>query len=64
MDHLFSSITSAETNLSDGILTKLSDNDYTGTESICYILISELKEMEFKLGEIAVMRAATKRWCN
>ncbi|KAG1899822.1 uncharacterized protein F5891DRAFT_901698, partial [Suillus fuscotomentosus] len=49
-------------NLSDGILTKLSDNGYTGTETICYILISELKEMGFKLGEIAAMRAAMKCW--
>ncbi|KAG1722738.1 uncharacterized protein EDB91DRAFT_1230512 [Suillus paluster] len=50
--------------LSNDIRTKLHQNGYTGTETICYILISELKEMEFKLGEIAAMRAAMKRWCK
>jgi len=29
-----------------------------------YVLISELKEMDFKLGEIAAMQAAMKRWCK
>ena len=51
-------------NLSDNILAKLSDNGYTGTETVCYVLISELKEMGFKLGEIAAMRAAMKHWCK
>ncbi|KAG0707966.1 hypothetical protein DFH29DRAFT_756527, partial [Suillus ampliporus] len=48
--------------LSNDIRTKLHQNGYTGMETICYILISELKEMEFKLGEIAAMCAAMKRW--
>ncbi|KAG1752351.1 uncharacterized protein EDB91DRAFT_1077779 [Suillus paluster] len=50
--------------LSDNIRTKLHQNRYTGTETICYILISQLKEMEFKLGEIAAMCAAMKCWCK
>ncbi|KAG1901153.1 uncharacterized protein F5891DRAFT_950952 [Suillus fuscotomentosus] len=50
--------------LSDDIHMKLHQNRYTGMETICYILVSELKEMEFKLGEIAVMRPAMKCWCR
>jgi hypothetical protein len=50
--------------LSGDIRAKLSENGYTGTETICYILVPDLKEMGFKLGEIAAMRAAMKRWCT
>ncbi|KAF9232534.1 hypothetical protein BU15DRAFT_54905, partial [Melanogaster broomeanus] len=52
----------AKYTLSDGVRTKLHENGYTGTETITFIVISELKEMGFKHGEIAAMKAAVKRW--
>ena len=44
--------------LSQEILTKLTDNGYMGTRTIRYIIVSELKEMGFKNGEIAAMKDA------
>ncbi|KAF8836322.1 hypothetical protein BDN67DRAFT_1014783 [Paxillus ammoniavirescens] len=49
--------------LSQDIRTKLHKNGYTGTEMISFIVISELKDMGFKHGEIAVMKAAVRHWC-
>ncbi|KAF9236601.1 hypothetical protein BU15DRAFT_7820, partial [Melanogaster broomeanus] len=48
--------------LSDDVKAKLSENGYFRTETIEFIVISELKEMGFKFGEIAAMKAAMKRW--
>jgi hypothetical protein len=40
------------------------ENGYTGTRTIRYIIVSELKEMGFKNGEIAAMKDAVARWAN
>ncbi|KAG1852248.1 hypothetical protein DFJ58DRAFT_791257 [Suillus subalutaceus] len=48
--------------LSQDILTKLADNGYTGMRTIRYIIVSELKEMGFKNGEITAMKDAVARW--
>jgi hypothetical protein len=48
--------------LSDDIRKKLDVNGYTGTETLSFIVVAELKEMDFKFGEIAAMKAAMCRW--
>jgi hypothetical protein len=50
--------------LSPEIHMKLMGNGYTGTQTIRYIIISELKEMGFKNGEIAAMKDAVAWWAN
>lgn len=50
--------------LSPDIHAKLTENGYTGTRTIRYIVVSELKEMGFKNGEIAAMKDAVARWAN
>ncbi|KAG1725773.1 hypothetical protein EDD22DRAFT_853643 [Suillus occidentalis] len=50
--------------LSQDIHAKLADNGYTGTRTIRYIIVSELKEMGFKNGEIAAMKDAVARWAT
>lgn len=48
--------------LSGNIHKKLDDNGYTGSSTISYIRVSELKEMGFKHGEIAAMKDAVRQW--
>jgi hypothetical protein len=48
--------------LGDAILAKLHTNGYTGTRTIKYIVVAELKEMGFKNGEIAAMKDAVEQW--
>lgn len=50
--------------LSQDIQQKLASNGYTGTRTIWYIVVSELKEMGFKNGEIAEMKDAVARWAK
>jgi hypothetical protein len=50
--------------LSQDIHTKLAGNGYTGTQTIRYIIVSELKEMGFKNGEITAMKDAVARWAT
>jgi hypothetical protein len=49
-------------NLSSNILTKLQDNAYTDASQLQFVQITDLKDMEFKLGEIASLRVAVERW--
>ncbi|KAG1822965.1 uncharacterized protein BJ212DRAFT_1263794 [Suillus subaureus] len=42
--------------LSQDIHAKLADSGYIGTQTIRYIIVSELKEMGFKSGKIAAMK--------
>ncbi|KAG2065185.1 hypothetical protein BDR04DRAFT_1122038 [Suillus decipiens] len=46
------------------IHAKLTENGYTGTRTIRYIVMSELKEMGFKNGEIVAMKDAVVQWAN
>ena len=48
--------------LSPGILGKLTDNDYKTACFLCFVTITELKEMGFKLGEIAGLRNVIESW--
>ncbi|KAG1742235.1 uncharacterized protein EDB91DRAFT_1081422 [Suillus paluster] len=48
--------------LANAILTKLHNNSYTGTHTIKYIVVSELKEMGFMNGKIAAMKDAVEQW--
>ncbi|KAG1747363.1 hypothetical protein EDB19DRAFT_1631060, partial [Suillus lakei] len=52
----------AQYSLSDDIRSKLHENGYTGTETLSFIIVVELKEMGFKFGEVAAMKAALRRW--
>ena len=48
--------------LSNNVHQKLDDNGYTGSNTIRYICVPELKEMGFKYGEIAAMKDAVRQW--
>ncbi|KAG1719693.1 hypothetical protein EDB19DRAFT_1647862 [Suillus lakei] len=50
--------------LSQDIRTKLHDNGYTGSDTLTFIIVPELKEMGFKYGEIAALKAAMRQWCQ
>jgi len=50
--------------LSDAVYQKLDENGYTGSNTISYIRVSELKEMGFKHGEIAAMKDAVRQWVS
>ncbi|KAG1754121.1 hypothetical protein EDD22DRAFT_1000960 [Suillus occidentalis] len=50
----------AQYSLSDDIRSKLHKNGYTGTETLSFIIVAELKEMGFKFGEVAAMKAAVR----
>lgn len=50
--------------LVNAILTKLHSNGYTGTRTIKYIVVSELKEMGFMNGKIAAMKDAVEQWSH
>jgi hypothetical protein len=48
--------------LGPNILRKLQDNFYTHARVLRFVTIDELKEMDFRLGEIAELRDAVERW--
>ena len=48
--------------LSPGIFQKLIDNDYKTAHFLCFLTFPEMKEMGFKLGEIAGLRDAVEKW--
>jgi hypothetical protein len=48
--------------LSSNVLAKLQDNAYTDASQLQFVQITDLKEMEFKLGEVASLRVAVERW--
>ncbi|KAG2369252.1 hypothetical protein BDR07DRAFT_1268105 [Suillus spraguei] len=50
--------------LVNAILTKLHNNGYTGTHTIKYIVVFELKEMGFMNSEIAAMKDAVEQWSH
>lgn len=50
--------------LSEEIKTKLRENGYTGSDTLTFIIVPELKEMGFKYGEIAALKAAMRQWCQ
>ncbi|KAG1908399.1 uncharacterized protein F5891DRAFT_1179917 [Suillus fuscotomentosus] len=50
--------------LSEEIRTKLHENGYTSADMLTFIVVPELKEMGFKYGEIAVLKAAMRWWCQ
>ncbi|KAG1853354.1 hypothetical protein F4604DRAFT_1686354 [Suillus subluteus] len=52
----------ASFSLNDGIRTRLHENGYTSAETLTFIVVPELREMGFKFGEIAAMKAAMKHW--
>lgn len=49
-------------NLAQGVLDKLVENSYTQARTLRFVTILELKEMKFKLGEIAALREAVDMW--
>jgi len=51
-------------NLSNEIRTRLHENGYTSAETLTFIVVPELREMGFKFGEIAAMKAAMRRWAQ
>jgi hypothetical protein len=46
--------------LGDAILQKFLNNGYAHPRMLCFVQLSELKEMNFMLGEVAVMKDAVK----
>ena len=48
--------------LSPTILQKLKDNSYTNARTLRFVLMDELREMGFRLGEIAALRDAVEIW--
>jgi hypothetical protein len=48
--------------LSDRIRTRLHENGYISVETLTFIVVPELREMGFKFGEIAAMKAAMRHW--
>ena len=49
-------------NLAQGVLDKLVENSYTQAQTLRFITILELKEMKFKLGEIAALHKVVDMW--
>lgn len=48
--------------LSPTILEKLHENLYTDARAFRFVTIEELREMKFRLGEIAALRDAVELW--
>lgn len=48
--------------LDDSIMTKFVTHSFKETHLLRYVTISDLKEMEFKFGEIAALRDAVEKW--
>jgi hypothetical protein len=51
-----------EYGLGKGIEEKLTENSYLHTRVLRFITIEGLKEMKFRLGEIALLRDAVEKW--
>jgi hypothetical protein len=49
-------------NLSGDILSRFTDNGFTTLNQLCYISLTDLKEMVFKRGEIAGIQDAIAVW--
>jgi hypothetical protein len=50
-----------EYELGKGIEKKFIENSYLHTCVLCFLTIDELKEMRFRLGEIAALRDAAEQ---
>ncbi|KAG1899672.1 uncharacterized protein F5891DRAFT_980910 [Suillus fuscotomentosus] len=48
--------------LDDSIATKFASHSFKEARLLCYVTFSDLKEMEFKFGEIAALHDAVERW--
>jgi hypothetical protein len=48
--------------LSQAILDKLHEHSYSQARTLCFVTIEELKEMKFRLGEIAALREVIDVW--
>ena len=48
--------------LGDMVFEKLRDNGYQDARVLRFLTIDELKEMKFRLGEIAALRDAVEMW--
>ena len=44
------------------VLKKLQENSYFEAHTLRFVTIAELKQMEFRLGEIVAMRDAVEAW--
>jgi len=51
-----------EYDLSLTILKKLHENFYKDARMICFIILEELKAMQFRFSEVAALRDAIDRW--
>jgi hypothetical protein len=52
----------AQYDLGPNVLNKLTENFYTQARILRFVTIDELKEMKFRLGEIAALRDAVEVW--
>jgi hypothetical protein len=48
--------------LGDPIVRKLTENGYSHARMLRFVQISELTQMEFRLGDIAAMKDAVEQW--
>jgi len=48
--------------LSDEILTKLTKNGYTRTQTLRFVQTDDLNTIGFMLGEVAEMKDAVEQW--
>jgi hypothetical protein len=48
--------------LSDSITKKLTENSYTYARMLRFVTIEEVRQMDFRLGEIAALRDAVDQW--
>jgi hypothetical protein len=54
----------AKYELGKGVLEKFEENSYSHARMLRFVTIEELKEMKFRLGEIAALRDAVDRWSH
>ena len=52
----------AEYDLGATVLDKLSENLYKEARVLRFVTVDDLKQMNFRLGEIAALRDAVERW--
>lgn len=50
--------------LSDDLLSRFREHRVSGTHAFAHISIKELKEMDFKIGEIIDVKEAVTEWCR
>jgi hypothetical protein len=50
--------------LSDDLLRRFREHRVSGTHAFAHIGIKELKEMDFKIGEIVDVKEAVTEWCK